>query len=135
MLRFSTIENGRSIFCALNLPKLESSIYRILQKWQIPTPWFHVCGTASSQAKPLTATHEKALLCGDTRLPTPASRRGNPRRCVCASASAGLSTQRAHRELARKCSNFSEVYIGRNEILEHARAPTANCASQITTNG
>ena len=32
------------------------------------------------------------------------------------------------------CSNFSEVYIGRKEILEHARAPAANYTSQITTN-
>ena len=35
--------------------------------------------------------------------------------------------------LRGNCSNSSEVYIGRNEILEHARAPTANCASQTTT--
>ena len=112
MLRFSISENGRSIFCALNLPKLEGSIYRILQKWQIQRHGFHVCGSASSQTKPLTAPHEKALLCGDTRLPTPASRRGSPRRCVCASAGAGLSTLRAQQELARKVSHHEKY---RNE--------------------
>lgn len=71
------------------------------ENWQIQRHGFHVCGSASSQAKPLTATHEKVLLCGDTRLPTPASRRGSPRRCVCASAGAGLSTLRAQQRLRK----------------------------------